>query len=82
MGAPPPTPPLSLHTTALLDLHVDPSHAVPPVMSTLDPAPRPTRPRPLYPALPKLKPATVADVDPDDGPLLAPPTELTRTAPS
>jgi hypothetical protein len=39
-------------------------------MSTLDPAPRPTRTRPLYPALPKLKPATVADVDPDDGPLL------------
>ena len=81
MGAPPPTPPLSLHSTALLDIHVDPSHAVPPVMSTLDDAPRPTRPRPLYPALPKLKPATVADVDPDDGPLLAPPTELT-TAPS
>ena len=79
MGAPPPTPPLSLHSTALLDLHVDPSHAVPPVMSTLDPAPRPTRPRPLYPALPKLKPATVADVDPDDGPLLAPPTELIAT---
>ena len=81
MGAPPPTPPLSLHSTPLLDLHVDPSHALPPVMSTLHDAPRPTRPRPLYPALPKLKPATVADVDPDDGPLLAPPTELT-TAPS
>ena len=67
--------------TALLDIHDDASHPVPPVMSTLDPAPRPTRPRPLYPALPKLQPATVADVDPDDGPLLAPPTELT-TAPS
>ncbi len=39
-------------------------------MSTLDKAPRPTRTRPLYPALPKLKPATVADVLPDDGPLL------------
>ena len=50
-------------------------------MSMLDDGPRPTRPRPLYPALPKLKPATVADVDPDDGPLLAPPTLLT-TAPS
>ena len=81
MGAPPPTPPLSLHTTALLDIHVDASHALPPVMSMLDDAPRPTRARPLCPALPKLKPATVADVDPDDGPLLAPPTELT-TAPS
>ena len=50
-------------------------------MSMLDGAPRPTRARPLCPALPKLKPATVADVDPDDGPLLAPSTELT-TAPS
>jgi hypothetical protein len=39
-------------------------------MSMLDDdAPRPTRPRPLYPALPKLNPATVADVHPDDGPL-------------
>ena len=81
MGPPPPTPPLSLHSTALFDFHVDASHAVPPVMSALDAAPRPTRPRPLYPALPKLKPATVAVVDPDDGPLLAPPTLLT-TAPS
>jgi hypothetical protein len=36
-------------------------------MSALDAAPRPTRARPLYPALPKLKPATVADEDPDDG---------------
>ena len=50
-------------------------------MSTLDPAPRPTRACPLQPCLPKLKPATVADVDPDDGPLLAPPT-LLATAPS
>ena len=50
-------------------------------MSMLDGAPRPTRARPLCPALPKLKPATVAHVDPDDGPLLAPPTLLT-TAPS
>ena len=82
MGPPPPTPPLSLHTTPLVDLHVDASHAVPPLMSTLDDAPRPTRPRPLYPALPKLKPATVADVDPDDGPLLAPPTLLILTAAS
>ena len=81
MGAPPPTPALSLHSTALFDFHVDASHAVPPVMSALDAAPRPTRARPLYPALPKLKPATVADEDPDDGPLLAPPTLLT-TAPS
>ena len=79
MGAPPPTPPLSLHATALLDLHTDASHALPPVMSMLDPAPRPTRASPLCPVPPKLKPATVADVDPDDGPLLAPPTELTRT---
>ncbi len=82
MGAPPPTPPLSLHSTPLLDLHVDPSHALPPVMSTLRDAPRPTRPRPLYPALPKLNPATVADVDPDDGPFVAPPTLLTRTSAS
>ena len=50
-------------------------------MSALDAAPRPTRPLPLYPALPKLNPNTVARVDPDDGPLLAPPTLLT-TAPS
>ena len=71
----------ALHSTTLFDLHVDASHAVPPVMSTLDDAPRPTRARPLCPALPKLKPATVAHVDPDDGPLLAPPTLLT-TAPS
>ena len=71
----------NLHSTALLDFHVDASHAVTPVMLALDPAPRPTRPRTLYPALPKLKPATVADVDPDDGALLAPPTLLT-TAPS
>ena len=81
MGPPPPTPPLSLHATPLSDLHLDPSHALPPVMSMLDGAPRPTRARPLYPALPKLKPATVADEHPDDGPLLAPPTLLT-TAPS
>ena len=74
-------PELSLHSTPLFDFHVDASHAVPPVMSALDAAPRPTRARPLYPALPKLKPATVADADPDDGPLLAPPTLLT-TAPS
>ena len=49
-------------------------------MSMLDDSPRPTRPRPLYPALPKLNPATVADVHPDDGPLLAPPTLLTTAA--
>ena len=70
-----------MHSTALFDFHLDASHPVPPVMSALDAAPRPTRPLPLYPALPKLKPVTVADVDPDDGPLLAPPTLLT-TAPS
>ena len=29
---------------------------------------------------PKLKPATVADVHPDDGPLVAPPTLLTTAA--
>ena len=81
MGAPPPTPPPALHSTPLFDLHLDASHALPPVISMIDGAPRPTRARPLCPALPKLKPATVADVDPDDGPLLAPPTELT-TAPS
>ena len=81
MGAPPPAPALSLHSTPLSDSHVDASHALPPVTSLDDAAPRPTRARPLCPALPKLKPATVADVDPDDGPLLAPPTLLT-TAPS
>ena len=79
MGAPPPTPALSLHSTALFDFQLDASHAVPPVMSIGKDA-RPTRARPLYPALPKLKPATVADVDPDDGPLLAPPTLLTTAA--
>ena len=77
MGPPPPTPPLSLHSTALFDFHLDASHAVPPVMSTLNDAPRPTRPPPLWPALPKLKPATVVDVDPDDGPFVKPPTLLT-----
>ena len=77
LSTPPPMPDDTLHSTALFDFHLDASHAVPPVMSTLDDAPRPTRPRPLYPALPKLKPATVADVHPDDGPLLAPPTLLT-----
>ena len=41
---------------------------------------RPTRALPLKPQLPKLKPATVADVDPDDGPLVAPPTLLTTAA--
>ena len=71
----------TLHSTALFDFHLDASHAVPPVMSPLDDAPRPPRPPPLEPALPKLKPATVADVDPDDGPLLAQPTLIT-TAPS
>ena len=81
MGAPPPDPALSLHSTALSDFHVDAWHAVPPVMSLDDAAPRTTRAPPLYPAPPKLKPVTVADVDPDDGPLLAPPTLLT-TAPS
>ena len=74
-------PAAALHSTALLDLHVDAWHAVPPVMSTLDAAPRPTRARPLQSALPKPNPATVADVDPDDGPLLAPPA-LLATAPS
>ena len=80
MGHPPPTPPPSLHSTALFDLHVDASHAVPPVMSSKDAAPRPTRTPPLQRQLPKLKPATVADVDPDDGPLVSPPAELTTAA--
>ena len=81
MGAPPPAPALSLHSTPLSDSHVDASHALPPVTSLDDAAPRPTRAFPLQPLPPKLKPATVADEDPDDGPLLAPPTLLT-TAPS
>jgi hypothetical protein len=29
MGAPPPTPALSLQSTVLLDFHVDASHALP-----------------------------------------------------
>ena len=78
---PPLIPRATLHSTPLSDLHLDASHALPPVMSTLHPAPRPARAPPLYPAPPKLNPATVALVDPDDGPLLAPPTLLT-TAPS
>ena len=82
MGAPPPTPALSLHSTALFDIHFDASHAVPPVMSMDDAAPRPTRTPPLQRQLPKLKPATVADVDPDDGPFVKPPTLLIRTAAS
>ena len=40
-------PSAALHSTTLFDLHVDASHALPPVMSALDAAPRPTRPRPL-----------------------------------
>ena len=80
MGPPPPTPALSLHSTALLDLHLDASHAVPPVMSMGDAWLRPTRAPPLQPQLPKLRPATVADADPDDGPLVEPPTLLTTAA--
>ena len=80
MGSPPPTPALSLHSTALFDFQLDASHAVPPVMSMDEAAPRPTRALPLYPQLPKLKPATVADVDPDDGPFVKPPAKLTTAA--
>jgi hypothetical protein len=69
-----------LHSTALLDLHVDASHAVPHVMSVKDAAPRPTRTPPLQRQLPKLYPATVADVDPDDGPFVKPPVLLTTAA--
>ncbi len=76
----PPNPALSLHSTKLFDLHVDAWHAVPPVMSMDDAAPRPTRVLLLKPQLPKLKPATVADVHPDDGPLVKPPAELTTAA--
>ena len=47
MGQPPPTPALSLHSTPLFDLHLDASHAVPPVMSIAPAAPRPTRASPL-----------------------------------
>ena len=82
MGAPPPDPALSLPSTALSDLHVDAWHAVPPVMSLDDAAPRPTRAFPLQPLPPKLKPATVADVHPDDGPFVKPPELLIRTAAS
>ena len=77
---PPPIPALSLQSTPLLDLHLDASHAVPPVMSMADAWLRPTRAPPLQPQLPKLRPATVADVDPDDGPLVEPPTLLTTAA--
>ena len=80
MGAPPPAPALSLHSTPLSDSHVDASHALPPVTSLDDAAPRPTRAFPLQPLPPKLKPATVADVDPDDGPFVKPPAELTTAA--
>ena len=38
---------LSLHSTPLFDFHFDASHAVPPVMSIDDAAPRPTRALPL-----------------------------------
>jgi hypothetical protein len=44
---PTPTPPPAGHSTPLSDPPLDASHAVPPVMSTLDDAPRPTRPPPL-----------------------------------
>jgi hypothetical protein len=69
-----------LHSTPLFDVHVDASHAVPPLMSMSLNTPRPTRAVPLYPQLAKLKPATVADVHPDDGPFVAPPAELTTAA--
>jgi hypothetical protein len=35
---------------------------------------------PLLPEAPKLRPVTVVDVDPDDGPFVDPPTELTTAA--
>ena len=47
LSRPPPIPEDTLHSTALLDLHVDAWHAVPPVMSLDDAAPRPTRAPPL-----------------------------------
>ena len=77
---PPPIPALSLQSTPLLDLHLDASHAVPPVMSMGNAWLRPTRAPPLYPQLPKPTPATVADAHPDDGPLVDPPTLLTTAA--
>ncbi len=74
-------PPLARSvSTPLADSHVNVSRALPPVTSLDDAAPRPTRALPLQPRLPKLKPATVADVHPDDGPYLAPPALLATAA--
>ncbi len=77
---PPPARSVCLHSTPLFDSHVNVSHALPHVTSLDDAAPRPRRAFPLQPRLPKLKPATVADVHPDDGPYLAPPTLLATAA--
>ena len=67
---PTPTPPLApRHTTPLSDIHMLPPHALSPILTrallSLDPSP------------PRLK---TADVHPDDGPLVAPPTLLTAAA--
>ena len=80
MGPPPPTPALSLPSTALFDFHLDPSHPVPPVMSFSLSDPRHPHAQSLPPQRSTLMPATVADVHPDDGPFVAPPAELTTAA--
>jgi len=67
-----------LHSTVLLDLHLDASHILPSVMPIA--APRSTRARPLWLQLPKPNPASVADVRPDHDPFAAPPTLLTAAA--
>ena len=80
MGAPPPTPALSLHSTALFDIHLEAAQDDTPFKSMANVSQRTIRVLPLLPQLPKLKPATVADVLPDDGPFVKPPTELTTAA--
>ena len=80
MGPPPPPPALSLHSTPLFDLHLDASHAVPPVMSMAPARTRAAQAWRLDPGRPRPNPTKMADVHPDDGPLVAPPTLLTAAA--
>ena len=77
MGPPPPTPALSLHSTPLLDLHLDASHAVPPVRSQAPRAGQASSAPPLPPHPPKPKASTVPEHHPADDPSAAPPTPPT-----
>ena len=66
-----------MHEIELLDIHLDALHAVPSFVSIDKAKPRPTRIVPLAPYPPKLRPVTVDNVHPEDGPLVNPPKLLT-----